>query len=244
MYSSLKLREANMGSRGEVPWLGFGDGNPQCSPGKESMKYKHVVFDIDGTLTDTDYAVLTSLKDLLKRRQGKEYTLEEVTFVKGIPGVKAFAQLGFEEKDYDAVMREWENGMRAMNDTITVYEGAQEMLEALRAEGIGLGIATSKTRGQYDKDFCRFGIAKYFDFSITCEETDDPKPGAGPLKAYMKATGAKPEEMLYIGDSVYDAMCANAAGVDFALATWGTSDMGIEAKYRPDSLMQLLEMIR
>ena len=208
------------------------------------MKYKHVVFDIDGTLTDTDYAVLTSLQNLLERRQGKEYALEELTFVKGIPGVVAFAQLGIEEKDYDDVMREWENGMRAMNDTITVYEGAQEMLEALKSAGVGLGIATSKTRDQYNKDFCRFEIAKYFDFSITCEETDDPKPGAGPLIAYMRSTGAKPEEMLYIGDSVYDAMCAKAAGADFALATWGTSDMEIAAKYKPDSLMELLDMIR
>lgn len=211
---------------------------------RRAMKYKHIVFDIDGTLTDTDYAVLTSLKDLLKRRQGKEYTLEALTFVKGIPGVVAFAQLGIEEKDYDAVMCEWETGMRAMNDTITVYEGAEELLEALRSEGVGLGIATSKTRDQYNKDFCRFEIARYFDFSITCEETDDPKPGAGPLKAYMKATGAKPEEMLYIGDSVYDSMCAGAAGVDFALATWGTSDMSIAAKYKPQTLMGLLAMIR
>lgn len=211
---------------------------------KESMKYKHVVFDIDGTLTDTDYAVLTSLKELLKRRQGKEYTLEELTFVKGIPGVAAFAQLGIEEKDYDTVMREWEDGMRAMNDTITVYEGAEEMLEQLRRAGVGLGIATSKTRDQYNKDFCRFEIAKYFEISTTCEETDDPKPGAGPLKSYMEHTGAKPEEMLYIGDSVYDSMCAKAAGVDFALATWGTSDMSIEAKWRPRTLLELLEMIR
>lgn len=208
------------------------------------MKYKHIVFDIDGTLTDTDYAVLTSLKNLLSRRQGKDYALEELTFVKGIPGVVAFKQLGIAEADYDAVMREWENGMRAMNDTISVYEGAQDMLEALKGAGVGLGIATSKTRDQYEKDFCRFEIAKYFDFSITCEETDDPKPGAGPLKAYMQAAGAKPEEMLYIGDSVYDAMCAQAAGVDFALATWGTSDMGIAARYKPDSLMDLLKMIQ
>ena len=156
----------------------------------------------------------------------------------------AFKQLGIAEADYDAVMREWENGMRAMNDTISVYEGAKDMLEALKGAGVGLGIATSKTRDQYEKDFCRFEIAKYFDFSITCEETDDPKPGAGPLKAYMQATGAKPEEMLYIGDAVYDAMSAKAAGVDFALATWGTSDMGIAARYKPDSLRDLLKMIQ
>lgn len=208
------------------------------------MKYKHIVFDIDGTLTDTDYAVLTSLKNLLQRRQGKAYALEELYFVKGIPGVAAFAQLGFEEKDYAQIMREWEDGMRALNDTISIYEGTQEVLEALVREGVGMGIATSKTRDQYNKDFCRFEIAKYFDFSITCEETDDPKPGAGPLVAYMKATGAKPEEMLYIGDSVYDAMCARAAGVDFALAVWGTTDLTIEAKYAPKAPVELLEMIR
>ena len=39
------------------------------------MRYAHIIFDIDGTLTDTDYAVLTSLKELLKRRQGKDYAL-------------------------------------------------------------------------------------------------------------------------------------------------------------------------
>ena len=107
------------------------------------MQYKHVVFDIDGTLTDTDYAVLTSLKNLLKRRQGKDYALEELTFVKGIPGVVAFEKLGIEEKDYAGVMREWEDGMRAMNETITVYEGAQQMLEALKEAGVGLGIANA-----------------------------------------------------------------------------------------------------
>lgn len=204
------------------------------------MKYNHIVFDIDGTLTDTDYAVLTSLKNLLKRRQGKDYTLEALTFVKGIPGVKAFEMLGIAPEDYDDVMREWEVGMRAMNDTISVYEGAQELLEALKAAGVGIGIATSKTRDQYNTDFCRFEIAKYFEFSITCEETDDPKPGAGPLLAYMQATGAKPEETLYIGDSVYDMLCAKNAGVDFALATWGTSDPQMEAKYRPAKLLDLL----
>ena len=40
------------------------------------------------------------------------------------------------------------------------------------------------------------------------------------------------------------AVRAGAAGVDFALATWGTSDMGIAAAYKPQSLLALLEMIR
>jgi len=206
------------------------------------MKYKHVIFDIDGTLTETEYAVLMSLARVVHARLGKSYTLDELRFVKGIPGWKAFEQLGFPESDYAQVMREWEDGMRAMNDTIYVYEGAEALVEALEAAGVGLGIATSKTRDQYDKDFCRFDISKYFGVSITCEDTDAPKPAAGPLLEYIKRTGAKPEEMLYIGDAVYDSMSAKAAGVDFALACWGATDE-IEAKYYPKTPMELLELI-
>ncbi|MGN0776198.1 MAG: HAD family hydrolase [Candidatus Ventricola sp.] len=207
------------------------------------MRYRHIIFDIDGTLTDTDYAVLSSLQDVIRARLHKAYTFEELTFVKGIPGWVAFEQLGFPKEVHTQVMREWENGMRARNDTISVYEGAEELLAQLKEAGIGLGIATSKTRSQYEKDFCRFDIARFFDVSSTCDETDDPKPGAGPLRAYMHATGAKPEEMLYIGDSVYDSMTAQAAGVDFALAMWGTSDPTIPAKYRPEKLLDLLACI-
>ena len=207
------------------------------------MKYKHVVFDIDGTLTETEYAVLKSLQDVSAVRLGKAYTLEELRFVKGIPGVKAFEQIGFERADFAQVMREWEDGMRALNDTIYVYEGAAQLLEALERAGTGLGIATSKTRSQYDVDFCRFEIAKHFAVSITCEDTDRPKPQAGPLEEYMKRTGARPKEMLYVGDAVYDSMTAKAAGVDFALACWGATEE-IEAKYYPKTPMELLEMIQ
>ncbi len=210
---------------------------------EDSMAYRHIIFDIDGTLTDTDEAVLSSLQDLVRNRLHRTCTLEELYFVKGIPGLRAFAELGVPEEDYEEAMREWETGMRARNDTIRVYEGTEALLERLKAAGMGLGIATSKTRDQYEKDFCRFDIARFFDVSNTCDETDDPKPGAGPLRAYMQATGARPEEMLYVGDSVYDAMTAQAAGVDFALATWGTSDMTIPAKYRPEKPLDLLACI-
>lgn len=207
------------------------------------MKYKHIVFDSDGTLTDTDYAVLTALQDLIRARLHREYAIEELYFVKGIPGWVVFEQLGFPKEEHAQLMREWEDGMRARNDTITVYEGTEALLAQLKGAGVGLGIATSKTRDQYEKDFCRFDIARFFDVSSTCDETDDPKPGAGPLRAYMQATGARPEEMLYIGDSIYDSMTARAAGVDFALATWGANDPTIPAKYRPARPLDLLTCI-
>ena len=211
---------------------------------KKDMGYRHIVFDIDGTLTDTDFAVLSSLRDLIERHQGRTLVLADLYFVMGFPGTVAFERLGFARAEFDALMREWEDGMRARNDTIRVYAGVPALLQALHDAGVGLGIATSKPRDQYEKDFCRFDIARFFPVSVTCDETDDPKPGAGPLRAYMEKTGAAPEEMLYVGDSVYDAMTAQAAGVDFALAMWGTTMPEVAAKYRPDTPLDLLAAAR
>lgn len=207
------------------------------------MKYTHIVFDIDGTLTDTEYAAIVSLQDTVRRFKGKEYAYKALIFALGIPGVDALSQLGFEAGEYAAAMRDWEIGLRKHNTQIDVFEGVNELIKALAEAGCSLGIVTSKTRDQYVKDFERFGVAKYFAVSVTADDSAEHKPTAGPLLKYMELTGAKREEMLYIGDSEYDAGTAKNAGVDFALATWGATNQSLKAQHRPAKPLDLLEII-
>ena len=84
------------------------------------MKYTHIVFDIDGTLTDTEYAAIVSLQDTVKKFRGKEYAYDELIFALGIPGVDALSQLGFEAETYADAMRDWEIGLRKHNAQIDV----------------------------------------------------------------------------------------------------------------------------
>ena len=206
------------------------------------MKYTHIVFDIDGTLTDSEYAAIVSLQDMVKAWKGKTYAYDELKFALGITGADALGRLGFAEEEIAPAMRDWEAGLRRRNAEITVFEGADALLEALEKEGCALGIVTSKTRDQFDKDFCRFDIARHFGVSITADDSAEHKPAAGPLFKYMELTGAKWEETLYIGDSEYDSGTAHSAGVDFALATWGAMNQATPAQYRPAKLMDVLEI--
>ena len=207
------------------------------------MKYTHIVFDIDGTLTDTEMPALVSLADVIRAHKGEDVAPESLKFALGIPGAAAFRIIGFEEKHFPQYMAEWEKGLRAFNDQIDVFPGGRELIDALCKAGVQLGIATSKTRDQYEKDFERFDIARRFPVSITADDSAEHKPTAGPLLKYMELTGAKREEMLYVGDSVYDSQCAANAGVDFALAVWGAPDKNTPAMYRPETPMDLLSMI-
>ena len=208
------------------------------------MKYTHIVFDIDGTLTDSEYAVLVALQEMVKSWKGKDYAYDELKFALGITGADAMRQLGFADEEIEPAMRDWEDGLRRRNAEVTVFEGVEALICALEEMGCTLGVATSKTRGQFDKDFCRFDISRHFGVCVTADDTTEHKPKAGPLLKYMELTGAKPEEMLYIGDSAYDSGTAHSAGVDFALAVWGTNHMEIPAQYRPEKPLDVLGVVR
>ncbi|MBQ4088370.1 MAG: HAD hydrolase-like protein, partial [Clostridia bacterium] len=79
---------------------------------------------------------------------------------------------------------------------------------------------------------------------VCADHTEKHKPEPEPLLKYMELTGAKPDEVLYIGDSKYDEMCAHAAGVDFALATWGATDLTLPAEWKPAEPMEIANIVK
>lgn len=204
------------------------------------MKYQHIVFDLDGTLIDTERAILPSLRDTLLARTGKHYPEEELTFALGITGVDALERLGI--ADIDGVLALWIDNMHRYQDAVTLFGGVKEVLKALRDNGAILGIVTSQTYEEFAHGFAPFGVSGYFQVVIRAEDTEEHKPAPAPLLKYIELSGARPREVLYVGDSVYDSRCAQAAGVDFALALWGTHDPAIPARHRLQSPGQLLTL--
>ena len=104
-----------------------------------------------------------------------------------------------------------------------IFPGVEKALDGLRARGASLGIVTSKRPESYARDFVPFALDGYFDLRITCADTLLHKPHPEPLLKFLERAGVGPSEALYVGDSVYDRDCARAAGVDFALAVWGSA---------------------
>ena len=206
------------------------------------MKYRHIVFDIDGTLLDTEEAVLLSLQQVVAQALNRKMNLAELRFALGIPGKDALKKLGIGEPD--KFMEYWDSVFQNYIDRIKIFSSIPEVLAVLKYNGYQLGIITSKTISEYQNDFVPFGLASYFDIIICAEHTEKHKPSPEPMLAYIKQAEVLPKEVLYIGDTVYDSQCAKGADTDFILAMWGCRQPeGIEATYFLDTPAKFIQLL-
>ena len=195
-------------------------------------KYKHVIFDIDGTLIDTEEAILRSLQDTVREMLHKDIGKQELKFALGIPGSVALRKLGI--VDAERANGRWNEHLLKYKSRIRLFDGIPQLLDELKRNGYKLGIVTSKTRDEYTADFAApFALSDYFSTVICVEDALCPKPSPEPLLAYLNASHIDAEDALYIGDTLYDSQCAQNAGVDFGLAAWGNvTTLGVPADYR------------
>ncbi len=184
------------------------------------MRYQHIVFDIDGTLVDTEYAVLHSLQKTIHVTTGLHVGTEQLTFSLGIPGEEALQQLGIPDVPY--ALKIWIQYLQELSHTTCLFDGIEQVVETLRDTGCHLGIVTSQLRSHFESDFGKRPIRRCFETVVCADDTEKHKPDPEPLLHYMAQTGASEDQVLYIGDSNYDMMCAQSAHVDFALAGWGS----------------------
>lgn len=183
--------------------------------------YRHLVFDIDGTLIDTENAVLHSLQKALLREH-IDMPLSQLRFSLGIPGWEALKR--FDLPNRQETLDYWDACFRDFLDEIRPFDGIVELLKKLRERGVRLGVVTSKTRIELAQDFLALGLEPYFEVIVTADETVRHKPDGEPMLKYLELAQAQKKETIYIGDSGYDLDCARNAGCDSALAMWGRSD--------------------
>jgi len=208
---------------------------------RKEMKYKQIVFDVDGTLIDTEHAVLHSLQETIRTVTGNTIELRKLTFALGITGEDALEKLNITDVPFTLAL--WDRNMKKYSDTVCIFAGIIEVLDNLAQSGYQSGIVTSKTKVEFEHDFNRFGINKYFGTIICADDTAEHKPSPAPLLKYMRISKTNNQELLYIGDSAYDMKCAKNANIDFALAGWGAFSREIKADYCLEKPSDLLSII-
>lgn len=207
------------------------------------MKYQHIVFDVDGTLIDTEQAVIQSLNKTLKEYCNiHQYNYEDLKFALGIPGRDALEKIGLEH--IDEVLTVWNDNIACFLDQTQPFDGIEACLKELKHLGAKVGIVTSKTQYEYQTEFEIFGFSRLFDVVVCADDTDKHKPNPDPLLKYCQLARTNKENIIYVGDSIYDMQCSQRAGIDSALALWGcASSVKPKAKYYLENPMDILDLL-
>jgi pyrophosphatase PpaX len=186
------------------------------------MTYKYVLFDLDGTLIDTNRLIIDSFQYTYKTSLGLEVSEQEILKYFGEPLLVTLKR--YSEEKADELFKTYiDYNETRHNDTVTIFEGVQELLEELKKQGYTLALVTSKRRKVAQMGLDLFDISKHFDVFVALEDTELHKPNPAPAIKALELLNANPQDAIMVGDSVFDIHCAHGAGVKAVLVKWSAA---------------------
>ena len=185
------------------------------------MRFRIVLFDLDGTLIDSGAIILASMRHAVTTVLGREIPDEELGL--SIGGLGIVAQMNaIDPERADALLEAYRVHNDGLHETLEAFDDLLDVLPKLRQEGRQLGLVTAKRHRTVALAFDRFpALASAFDVVVAHEDTERHKPEPEPVLLAVEKLGGAPEEAVYVGDSPFDVGAAKAAGVFAVAVGWG-----------------------
>jgi phosphoglycolate phosphatase len=191
-----------------------------------SGSLKLVLFDCDGTLVDSQHAIVDSMNAAWEAHGLGLPDANAVRRVVGLSLVEAIMRLSpqLTEKDACKVAETYKQAFGSMRHAGKVeeplYDGMLETIEALSSAGYLLGVATGKSRRGLDAVLHSHGLKDRF---VTLQTADmgPGKPNPHMVWRALDETGAQPADTVVIGDTTFDIQMARRAGASAIGVVWG-----------------------
>jgi HAD superfamily hydrolase (TIGR01509 family) len=192
-----------------------------------------ILFDLDGTLVDSYALYLEAYRRALEPRLGRRPVLED--FVRHRPSSELHFLRQWVGGAAEECHREMQRHYRDLHGTHCegLYEGVREMLTALRAGGVRLGIVTGKGRVTWEDTHEQLDLGD-FEVVVTEDDVERPKPHPAGLQLALETMGISPAEAIYVGDSVTDMEAGRAAGMRIGAALWPKTAPGEAERFRAE----------
>ncbi len=184
-----------------------------------------VVFDWDGTLFDSTALITRCIQAACADVGVAVPSRERASYVIGMGLSEALqhAAPDLPRERYRDLAERYRHHYFARQDEIAFFDGTLAMLQALKARGQRLGVATGKSRRGLDAALNESELRGLFDATRTADETAS-KPDPKMLRELMAELGSVPERTLMVGDTTHDLLLARNAGTASVGVSFGAHD--------------------
>jgi phosphoglycolate phosphatase-like HAD superfamily hydrolase len=181
------------------------------------MRLDGMIFDLDGTLTDTFPVCFVAFREALQAFTGRSYTDEEIMARFG-PSEEGMLQRWVPDRWQDCLRLYLEVYEREHRRIAHLFPGVEAALTLLRVRGIPLAVVTGKGPQSAAISLAQLGLTPYFDLIETGSPEGSVKPDC--VRRVLAHWGVAPARVAYLGDVASDIEASRAVGVHPLAAAW------------------------
>jgi HAD superfamily hydrolase (TIGR01509 family) len=193
--------------------------------------YRAILFDIDGTLVDSNDAHAHAWAEAFAQ-SGVQVDFDKVRRAIGMGGDKLMPAVAGISEDSPIgktiSKRRGEIFKTKYLPAVHPFQGARELVAEVKARGLRAVAASSAKRDELEHLLQIAGVRELLDEATSSDEAEESKPDPDIVHAALKKAKAQPSEALLIGDTPYDIEAAARAGVGaiaFRSGGWGDRDL-------------------
>lgn len=212
------------------------------------LKYKLVLFDLDGTLIDTDKLIFMGYYHLFKKyRPDYKVTFDDMIGFLGPTLIDMF-NIYFEKEDKKMLIEEYrEYVLSHHNKFVSAFKGAKELFIELTKLGVHIGVVTSKRKDVALYGLKQFGLDEYCELLIDCDAVSKFKPDPEGINYSMNYFNVLPKDTLMVGDSKSDILAGINAGCDTVAVNYsikGEFYKNLNVNYVIEELLDILKIVK
>ncbi|ASK62741.1 pyrophosphatase PpaX [Virgibacillus phasianinus] len=182
------------------------------------MKIHTILFDLDGTLIDTNELIITSFLHTFEHFKIPITREETLPFIG--PTLKDTFDAVDPAKSAEMIQVYREHNLHHHDNYVEAYPYVVETLRQLKENDVRLGIVTTKMHEGATRGLKLVGLEELFDTVITLDDVTHAKPHPEPIIKAMNELGSDASSTLMVGDNTHDIEAGQNAGVKTAGVAW------------------------
>lgn len=200
------------------------------------MKINTVLFDLDGTLINTNDLIIESFLHTLNLYYPNKYGREDILPFLGPTLHETFVKMDpLRVDEMIAVYRKFNHDQH--DALVTQFETVYETVQTLHEKGYKLGIVTTKIRQTVKMGLKLTGLDQFFETVVTLDDVEHAKPHPEPVLLALKQLDSLPDQSIMVGDNHHDINSGKAAGTKTAGVAWTIKGTGHLEQFKPDYML-------